>query len=861
LCVAAAHTVAEPITYAEHIRPIFQNSCLSCHNPDKKKAGLDLSTYQATIEGSDAGTIVEPGNASKSLLYRVVAHLEEPMMPLRSEKLPDSQIELIKKWIEANAPENSGSALAKKTNDVAPVAVEEKPKGPPSMPLDPLLEPVVHAQKAGAISAMAASPWAPLVAVAGQKQVLFYNSDTLALTGILPFPEGFPDVLKFSRDGKLLLAGGGIAAKSGRVVVWDVASGQRVVEVGEEFDSVLAADISADRTRIALGGPGKLVKIYSARDGSLLHKMKKHTDWVTALSFTPDGKSLVTGDRAGGLVVWDTEGRELQTISAHKGAITSVACFANTVASASEDGSVKFWDIREGRETKSWNAHNGGVTSLAFASDGRIVTCGRDRVTRLWDANGNKLQQFEAFDDIAMQAAFAGGKIFAGDWTGALRVWTPDGKHAGDLDVNPPTLAERADAATKRLSELQPRHRKLLGARTDWEGAFAKMSSEIRQTNAAIQAKQVEIKTTEVQLAALAKDLQTANMTLQKAQEESAQIETDSGAMNTPDQTAQDAAKQALSDKTDAAKKLQDEISVTQNALEKQKADLAKLNKTLAPETEQTKAAEATLAKARQEEASIAKQLSAAKAELAQWRAAQINVTLHAARDELAKCEARQQQAVADARAAAAPLDKARADLAATERVLADGPERTKKCESEIADAHKQIDDANAAATAAQQAIAPKESLANSAAEFFAKIQADATKSPDDKTLVDAVAKAKETLDLLNRALTDARANATARKHEIEQATARLSAAENVLAQAKADAENAPEKIRKLRASVDEIAAKTADARTKANAAIEAANKKIADAKTAVENSNRDYHVHLDEAKSLADFLTVASHK
>src|SRR5581483_8925209 len=154
--------------------------------------------------------------------------------------------------------------------------------------------------------------------------------------------------------------------------------------------------------------------------------------------------------------------------------------------------------------------------------------------------------------------------------------------------VNPPTLAERADAATKRLSELQPRHRKLLGARTDWEGAFAKMSSEIRQTNAAIQAKQVEIKTTEVQLAALAKDLQTANMTLQKAQEESAQIETDSGAMNTPDQTAQDAAKQALSDKTDAAKKLQDEISVTQNALEKQKADLAKLNKTLAPETEQT---------------------------------------------------------------------------------------------------------------------------------------------------------------------------------------------------------------------------------------------------------------------------------
>ena len=75
----------------------------------------------------------------------------------------------------------------------------------------------VHAA-AGAVTALAASPWAPLVAVAGQKQVLLYNTDTRELLGVLPFPEGMPHVLKFSRNGTLLLAGGGRGGQSGKVV-------------------------------------------------------------------------------------------------------------------------------------------------------------------------------------------------------------------------------------------------------------------------------------------------------------------------------------------------------------------------------------------------------------------------------------------------------------------------------------------------------------------------------------------------------------------------------------------------------------------------------------------------------------------
>src|SRR5690606_6331344 len=105
------------------------------------------------------------------------------------------------------------------------------------------------------VTALCASPWAPLVAAAGQKQILLYHPETAELLGVLPFEEGVPHVLRFSRSGSLLLAGGGHAAHRGTVVVYDVKTGQRVFQVGDELDVVLAADINENHTLIALGGP------------------------------------------------------------------------------------------------------------------------------------------------------------------------------------------------------------------------------------------------------------------------------------------------------------------------------------------------------------------------------------------------------------------------------------------------------------------------------------------------------------------------------------------------------------------------------------------------------------------------------
>src|SRR4029453_17494566 len=84
-----------------------------------------------------------------------------------------------------------------------------------AMPVGLYKQPVLYTQRPGQITAIASSPWAPVVAVAGQKQVILYQSETGELLGILPFPEGIPYVVRFSRNGSVLLAAGGRGGHSG----------------------------------------------------------------------------------------------------------------------------------------------------------------------------------------------------------------------------------------------------------------------------------------------------------------------------------------------------------------------------------------------------------------------------------------------------------------------------------------------------------------------------------------------------------------------------------------------------------------------------------------------------------------------
>jgi WD40 repeat protein len=457
LCLCGELFAAEPaVNYKDHVQPLLRKHCLNCHNPDKARSDLDVSTYATLMAGGASGEAIKPGSPDQSLLFKLVSHQTEPKMPPKA-KIPDEDLAVIKKWIEGGAPETAVGAakIATRRIDIDPVAVTlDKPAGPPPMPVNLPAVTLPTTARPHPVTAMAASPWAPLLAVAGHERVLLYNTDTLKLIGTLPFPERIPFVLKFSRNGKWLLAAGGQGAKAGRVVLWDVTTGKRVTEVGDEADVVLAADISPDHKLVALGGPGKLIKIYDTATGELRHKIKKHTDWVTAVEFSPDGKLLATGDRAGGAYVWEAQtGGIVFTLGDHKDAVTGLSWRPDSqmLASSSEDGRVILWLAEDGFPTRTINAASArgpatarnkvpGVLSVEYTRSGLLLTASRDNTARLWKGDGSQAGRLEGFTDVPLRAVFShdGERAFVGDFTGTIHVWTvKDGKAVGELTTNP----------------------------------------------------------------------------------------------------------------------------------------------------------------------------------------------------------------------------------------------------------------------------------------------------------------------------------------------------------------------------------------------------------------------------------------
>jgi len=464
---AACAQDAEKLTYDDHIRPLLENKCFSCHNPDKKKGGLELTSYSGLMNGGSGGAVVDAGNPAGSRLWTCSAKKEEPFMPPEGAPLDAKDLAMLSKWIEGGVLQAKGSVAKKSAKpkvDLAFAGGAGKPAGPVARPENVLLEPVIVTPRTSAVTAMAASPWTSLLAVAGQKQILLYDTDSHDLAGILPYPEGYARSLKFSANGSLLVMGGGRGGKLGHAVVWDVKTGKRVTEVGKEFDQVMSADITPDHRKVVLATNTKKVKCFDVATGEQLYLISKHTEWVTGADFSPDGILLATSDRNGNVFVWEADnGGEFYSLGQHKGSVTDLAWRAdsNILASCSADGVITTWEMKTGKQVASWGAHGGNVQSVAFTPDGRLLSCGADGTTAMWAIDGKRLEHRQGIkqaDQVAKVVGLYDSKTFvSSNWLGEIRFFeTETGRELTQVSSNPPKLADRLTATELRLAELTP---------------------------------------------------------------------------------------------------------------------------------------------------------------------------------------------------------------------------------------------------------------------------------------------------------------------------------------------------------------------------------------------------------------------
>jgi mono/diheme cytochrome c family protein len=94
---------AAEVSFSQDVLPILERRCVKCHGGGRTAAGLVLKTFDDVMKGSRGGPIVEPGNAEASSLVELVVSGE---MPQREPQLLPAEIQAIRDWVDAGAPNN-----------------------------------------------------------------------------------------------------------------------------------------------------------------------------------------------------------------------------------------------------------------------------------------------------------------------------------------------------------------------------------------------------------------------------------------------------------------------------------------------------------------------------------------------------------------------------------------------------------------------------------------------------------------------------------------------------------------------------------------------------------------------------------
>ena len=346
----------------DSVQEILRQHCTSCHNEDQPRADLVLTSLDKILAGSASGPVVVPGDPQASPLYLLAAHLESPKMPPNKPRLSQRELTKLSKWISTGPPQGT-----------SPLRLAQ---------VRPLSENNI-------IRAMAVSPIAPILAIAGNGQVLLVDAQSNTLSDrAIDVGDQEISAIVFSKDGQRLWIAAGTPAESGVLHSWSIPEERYLGSLGNETDTINTLDESQTSKEVAIGTTRRLLKILSS-EGDSEKALAKHTDWVTSTAYSNDGILVASGDRFGSIIAWDPlAGTEFSTLRGHTGMITSIHWSPNgdSLLSSSLDGAVRVWNMHDASTLKSWQAHDKGVATAGILAGGDLVTLGKNGIVSAWSS-------------------------------------------------------------------------------------------------------------------------------------------------------------------------------------------------------------------------------------------------------------------------------------------------------------------------------------------------------------------------------------------------------------------------------------------------------------------------------------------
>ena len=209
----------------------------------------------------------------------------------------------------------------------------------------------------------------------------------------------------FSPDGKQVLSGAGY--KDYTVKLWEVASGKVIRTFKEHNEEVNSVAFSPDGKYIASGDASGTLILWNTATGKNFRKIETGIySAVYSVAFSPNGKQIAAAI-IGKTRIWNVKtGKEIFTVGG--GHAVTYSPDGKQVVTGDIDGTIQLWDASTGKETRKFPKYENSINSVAFSPDGkRIVASIGNTVNVLDVATGKEIVQFSSFSGSDTQLASA----------------------------------------------------------------------------------------------------------------------------------------------------------------------------------------------------------------------------------------------------------------------------------------------------------------------------------------------------------------------------------------------------------------------------------------------------------------------
>lgn len=244
----------------------------------------------------------------------------------------------------------------------------------------------------------------------------------------------------FSPDSKLLASG----SYDATVKLWDVSTGNCLATLINHSSQVRAIAFSPDGCLLASANDDQTVCLWHVQTHTLITMQPELGDRVTALSFSPDSQQLaVGGDRT--VTLWTVSGDRTLRLTGHAQQVRQV-CFSEdgqTLASASEDGEVRLWQVNTGNCDQIYYLPLSPLLALTSGVNCTFQAWGMaEHSIQQWDVQSSQcLQQFSEPSSSVLTIKFcpSGHLMASGGNDTPIKFWRiATGDHLRTLRVDSP---------------------------------------------------------------------------------------------------------------------------------------------------------------------------------------------------------------------------------------------------------------------------------------------------------------------------------------------------------------------------------------------------------------------------------------